>query len=66
MAPIGAFVRRNGEHVVVHRCLTCRHERYNRIAADDYFELVLSLPSMQERYGVRVVEVETEQEERTA
>jgi ribosome biogenesis GTPase len=44
MAPVGAFVRRNGEHAVVHRCLTCRFERYNRIAADDYFDLVLSLP----------------------
>jgi hypothetical protein len=49
MAPIGAFVRRNGEHVVVHRCLTCRFERYNRIAADDYFDLVLSLPLMEAR-----------------
>jgi hypothetical protein len=51
MAPIGAFVRRNGEHVVVHRCLTCRHERYNRIAADDYFELVLSLPVLEAQPG---------------
>jgi hypothetical protein len=44
MAPVGAFARRNGEHVIVHRCLSCRFERYNRIAADDYFELVLTLP----------------------
>jgi hypothetical protein len=51
MAPVGAFVRRNGEHVVVHRCLTCRFERYNRIAADDYFELVLSLPLIEGRPG---------------
>ena len=49
MAPIGTFVRRNGEHVVVHRCLSCRFERYNRIAADDYFELVLNLPLMEAR-----------------
>ncbi len=47
MAPIGAFVRRNGEHAVVHRCLSCRFERYNRIAADDYFDLVLSLPMVE-------------------
>ena len=47
MAPVGVFVRRNGEHVVVHRCLTCSFERYNRIAADDYFDLVLSLPHVQ-------------------
>jgi len=49
MAPIGTFVRRNGEHVLVHRCLTCRFERYNRIACDDYFELVLSLPVVEAR-----------------
>jgi RNHCP domain-containing protein len=59
MAPVGAFVRPNGEHVVVHRCLTCRFERYNRIAADDYFELVLSLPLV-EAQPVRVVEVPEE------
>ena len=44
MAPVGAFVRPKGEHVVVHRCLGCGFERYNRIAADDDFALVLSLP----------------------
>lgn len=49
MAPVGAFERRNGEHVVVHRCLSCRFERYNRIAADDDFDLVLSLPLDRER-----------------
>jgi hypothetical protein len=49
MAPIGAFVRRNGEHVIVHRCLSCRFERYNRIAADDYYDLVLSLPLVEAR-----------------
>lgn len=46
MAPVGAFVRRNGEHAIVHRCLTCRFERHNRIAADDDFDLVLSLPEL--------------------
>ena len=44
MAPVGTFVRPKGEHVVVHRCLTCSFERYNRVAADDDFDLVLSLP----------------------
>ena len=44
MAPIGAFTRPNGEHVLVHRCLTCGFERHNRIAADDNFDLVLQLP----------------------
>ena len=49
MAPVGAFTRPNGEHVLVHTCLTCRFERYNRIACDDYFELVLSLPVVEPR-----------------
>ena len=49
MAPIGAFQRPNGEHVVVHRCLGCGFERFNRIAADDDFELVLALPVLPPR-----------------
>ena len=44
MAPIGAYTRRNGEHVIVHRCWECGQERDNRIAADDDFRLVLRLP----------------------
>jgi hypothetical protein len=47
MAPIGAFTRSNGEHVLVHRCLTCGVERNNRIAADDDFDLVLQLPAVE-------------------
>ena len=46
MAPIGAFVRPNGEHTLVHRCLNCGIERHNRIAADDDFALVLALPDV--------------------
>ena len=49
MAPIGAFTRRNGEHVIVHRCLTCGIERFCRIAADDDFDLILSLPVLEPR-----------------
>lgn len=44
MQPIGSFQRAKGEFVLVHRCLDCGFERFNRIAADDDFELVLSLP----------------------
>jgi len=51
MAPIGAFQRPNGEHVIVHRCLGCGFERFNRIAADDDFDLVLALPVMPPRSG---------------
>lgn len=49
MQPIGAFQRPNGEHVVVHLCLGCGFERFNRIAADDDFDLVLSLPVLPPR-----------------
>ena len=49
MAPIGAFQRPNGEHVVVQRCARCGLERFNRIAADDDFELVLALPVVEPR-----------------
>jgi hypothetical protein len=44
MAPIGAYERPSGEHVIVHRCWDCGQERDNRIAADDDFRLVLRLP----------------------
>jgi hypothetical protein len=53
MEPAGAFRRRNGEHVIVHRCLSCGFERYNRIAADDDFVLVLRLPAVEARGGRR-------------
>ena len=46
MEPIGNFQRRKGEYVLVHRCLDCGLERFNRIAADDDFDLVLTLPSL--------------------
>ena len=49
MQPIGAFQRPNGEHVIVHRCLGCGFERFNRIAADDDFDLVLALPVLPPR-----------------
>jgi hypothetical protein len=62
MAPIGAFTRHNGEYVVVHRCLTCRFERYNRIAADDYFDLVLSLPLLPARPARRVEQPSVEEQ----
>jgi hypothetical protein len=44
MAPIGVFYRRNGEQVVVHRCLGCGFVRYNRIAADDNPAVLDRLP----------------------
>ena len=53
MEPIGAFQRPNGEHVLVHRCLGCGFERFNRIAADDNFELVLALPILPARSARR-------------
>lgn len=46
MAPIGVFVRADGEYSLVHRCLSCGVERHNRIAADDCFDLVLELPDL--------------------
>ena len=46
MEPIGSFQRRKGEYVLVYRCLDCGLERFNRIAAEDDFDLVLALPSL--------------------
>lgn len=46
MEPIGVFQRPNGEYVLVHICRGCQIERHNRIACDDDFDLVLSLPDV--------------------
>ena len=62
MAPIGYFQRANGEYTLVHRCLGCGFERFNRIAADDNFELVLSLPELPPRTSreMKAQQVQTE------
>lgn len=65
MTPMGAFTRRNGEHAIVHRCIDCGFERYNRIAADDDFVLVLKLPALEQRANRRA-DVEAADWERTA
>ena len=44
MAPAAKFERRNGEEVIVHRCLGCGFERYCRVGADDDWDLVAALP----------------------
>lgn len=49
MEPAGYFQRPNGEYVVVHHCMGCDEERFNRIAADDDFDLVLALPEQPPR-----------------
>ena len=49
MEPAGYFQRPNGEYVIVHHCLGCDLERFNRIAADDDFDLVLTLPELPPR-----------------
>jgi hypothetical protein len=64
MAPIGAFTRADGEYSIIHRCLACGLERRNRIAADDDFELVTSLPDMTRWMPAKQVEGETEEEGR--
>ncbi|MDQ4099720.1 MAG: RNHCP domain-containing protein, partial [Chloroflexota bacterium] len=44
MAPVGVIQRRNGEQLILHRCLGCGQERPNRVAADDNPALLLRLP----------------------
>ena len=43
MAPVGLFARSSGEQVIVHRCLGCGFERFNRVAADDSPFIVMRL-----------------------
>jgi hypothetical protein len=44
MAPVGTWFRRNGEQVIVHRCLGCAVERHCRVAADDHIIVAMALP----------------------
>ena len=62
MEPIGSFQRPNGEYVVLHCCLDCGLERFNRIAGDDDFDLLLSLPALPPRTS-REVKAQRLQEE---
>jgi len=62
MEPIGSFQRPNGEYVLVHRCLGCGIERFNRIGADDNFDLVLTLPSLPPCTGHEVKAQQWEEE----
>ena len=49
MEPVGRFQRPNEEYVIIHRCLGCGFEGFNRIAAADDFDLVLALPVLPAR-----------------
>ena len=62
MEPIGYFQRPNEEYVLVHRCLGCDFERFNRIAADDDLEVVLSLAKLPPRTS-REMKAQRQEEE---
>ena len=51
MESIAVFTRRTGEYVLVHRCIKCKLERFNRIAGDDDFTKVISLSTVPVRKG---------------
>ncbi len=53
MAPVGLFTRISGEEVIVHRCLGCGFERFNRVAADDNPLVVMGLPPVDPPYEER-------------
>jgi hypothetical protein len=65
MMPIGTFNRPKGEQVILHRCLGCGVERYNRVAADDNLLACMHLPLVPPR-SAREERIETEQEEAIA
>lgn len=44
MEPVGLCTRRNGEQMIVHRCLGCGVDRVCRVAADDHPLTVMRLP----------------------
>lgn len=50
MEPVGVFTRPKGEEVIVHRCRGCGFERHNRVAADDSYDAVAALPTVEPRF----------------
>jgi hypothetical protein len=44
MEPIGKQIKKDGEEVLVHKCLVCNEIRRNRVAGDDNVNKVDSLP----------------------
>src|SRR5947209_7954335 len=60
MEPVAHFQRPNGEYVIVHHCHGCDFERFNRIAADDDFDRVLSLPAQPPRTSREVKAMQAE------
>ena len=53
MEPVGVFERPNGEEVIVHRCVKCGYERFNRVGADDDEAQVAALPRVAPRSARR-------------
>jgi len=53
MAPVGVLNRRNGEQMILHRCLGCGKEGPNRIAADDDPTILMRLLPVQSVHGRR-------------
>ncbi len=51
MAPVGVLNRRNGEQMILHRCLGCGKEAPNRIAADDDPTALLHISPVQPLHG---------------
>ncbi len=43
MLPIGKVLKKDGEEVIVHKCIKCGMVRKNRVAGDDDFKMVEEL-----------------------
>lgn len=43
MKPIGKIYKKDGEEVLIHKCITCGTERKNRVAGDDSIDLIEKL-----------------------
>jgi len=46
MEPVGVEIK-DGEYIILHRCVSCGFEKRNKMAKDDNFDAVLQLSSHQ-------------------
>jgi len=51
MKPVALYTRVSGEQVIVHQCLGCGFQRFNRVAADDNPIAVMELPPFEPSVG---------------
>jgi hypothetical protein len=52
MEPIGLTFKKDGELMIIHKCLSCQKLSNNRIAGDDISDIILTLVQKDDDIGL--------------